>query len=423
MKVLIIGLNYAPEPIGIGPYTRDMATFLAQAGTQVSVVSAAPYYPHWRVAQGYSRFLYRHAVEEGVSVTRCPIYVPENPTGFRRIIHHLSFVFSALIPVMLNILFQRPDVVIAIAPSLMSAPLTRMAGRLSGARTWVHVQDFEVEAAFATGLVAQEGRAARLALAFQCWAFRGFDRYSSISPQMCAKLARLLPSSAQVLEVRNWADMSLVESNSDDRAYRAEWALDGKQIALYSGNVSRKQGIGIVVDAARKLKRRDDIRFVICGEGPEMIHLAEATRDLPNVLLKGLQPREQLGSLLSLASVHLLPQIEGAADLVLPSKLTNMLASGRPVIATARAETGLAWEIEGCGLAIPPGDADAFSAAVEAVMDSPAMRSGLGEVARQRARERWSKAAIMSAVQAELSALCMRDLPKTADTITDAAVS
>ncbi|WP_340268371.1 WcaI family glycosyltransferase [Sphingobium mellinum] len=423
MKVLIVGLNYAPEPIGIGPYTHDMATFLAEAGAHVSVVSATPYYPHWRVAQGYSRHFYRHAVEEGVTVTRCPIYVPENPTGLRRIFHHLSFMLSAVLPVLLNILFQRPDVVIAIAPSLMSAPLVRLAGWLSGARTWIHVQDFEVEAAFATGLVAQDGRAARIALAFQRWAFRGFDRYSSISPQMCAKLARLLPSTAQVLEVRNWADMSLVENQSNDAAYRTAWALDGKQVALYSGNVSRKQGIGIVVDAARKLRQRDDIRFVICGDGPEMIHLAEATRDLPNVLLKGLQPREQLGPLLSLASVHLLPQIEDAADLVLPSKLTNMLASGRPVIATARAETGLAWEIEGCGLATVPGDADAFSAAVETVLDSPAMRSGMGDVARQRARERWSKIAIMSAVQAELSALCIRDKPKPADAITDAAIN
>ncbi len=423
MNVLIVGLNYAPEPIGIGPYTRDMATFLAQSGTRVSVVSATPYYPYWQVARGYSRFLYRHAVEEGVTVTRCPLYVPENPTGLRRILHHLSFVFSAFIPVLLNVLFRRPDVVIAIAPSLMSAPLARLAGWLCGARTWVHVQDFEVEAAFATGLVAQDSRTARLALAFQRRAFCGFDRYSSISPQMCAKLAQLLPATVQVLEVRNWADMSLAESNPNDGSYRAAWDLDGKHVALYSGNVRRKQGIGIVVDAARRLKARDDVRFVICGDGPEMIHLAEATRDLPNVLLKGLQPREQLGALLSLASVHLLPQIEDAADLVLPSKLTNMLASGRPVIATAKADTGLAWEIEGCGLATPPGDAEAFSAAITTVLDSPAMRSGLGEVARQRARERWSKVAIMGAVQAELAALCVRDLPKPADAIPDAAIN
>ena len=423
MNVLIVGLNYAPEPIGIGPYTRDMATFLAQSGAQVSVVSAAPYYPYWKVAKGHNRFFHRHAVEEGVRVTRCPLYVPENPTGLRRIVHHISFVLSAFIPVLLNLMFRRPDVVIAITPSLMSAPLARLAGWLSGARTWVHVQDFEVEAAFATGLVAQDGRAARLALAFQRWAFRGFDRYSSISPQMCAKLARLLPSSAQVLEVRNWADMSLADANADDAGYRAAWGLEDKHVALYSGNVSRKQGIGIVVDAARRLSDRDDIRFVICGDGPEMIHLAEATRDLPNVLLKGLQPREQLGALLSLASVHLLPQIEDAADLVLPSKLTNMLASGRPVIATAKADTGLAWEVEGCGLATPPGNADAFSAAIATVLDSPVLRSGFGDMARQRARERWSKIAIMSAVEAELSALCLPDLPKPADVIPDPAVN
>ncbi|CAN5190993.1 WcaI family glycosyltransferase [soil metagenome] len=405
MKILIVGINYAPEPIGIGPYTRDFATFLAASGAEVSVVSASPYYPQWKILSGFSRFTYRSTLEDGVAITRCPIYVPANPTGLRRIIHHFSFVLSAFIPVLIRAMFGRPDVVVAIAPSLMSAPLARLAGRLVGARTWIHVQDFEVEAAFATGLVDRKSRVARFASAFQTWAMRGFDRYSSISPQMCAKLAGMLPASARVLEVRNWADPGMIEGERSDTYYRRAWNLHGKHVALYSGNVSRKQGIGIIMDAARKLRHREDLVFVVCGGGPEMKILVDDTKDLPNVRFEQLQPREHLPSLLALASVHLLPQIRDAADLVLPSKLTNMLASGRPVVVTASAGTGLAREAEGCGLVTPPGDVDAFASAIEAIIDAPDQRDGFGKAARRRAIDRWSKPAIMGAVKEELAEL------------------
>ncbi|HET8612497.1 MAG TPA: glycosyltransferase, partial [Sphingomonas sp.] len=114
---------------------------------------------------------------------------------------------------------------------------------------------------------------------------------------------------------------------------------------------------------------------------------------------------ERLGELLGLADVHLLPQIVGAADLVLPSKLTNMLASGRPVVATAAPGTGLADEVEGCGIVTPPGDAAAFAAAIERLIDDPGERARLGRAARTRAEERWSRAGVLGRFTADLDRL------------------
>jgi colanic acid biosynthesis glycosyl transferase WcaI len=103
-----------------------------------------------------------------------------------------------------------------------------------------------------------------------------------------------------------------------------------------------------------------------------------------------------------------MPQLATAADLLLPSKLTNMLASGRPVVATAASGTGLAHEVEGCGLVTPPGDAAAFAAAIERVLDNPEEARGFGRVARARAEDRWAKQPILDRAAARMALVLSR---------------
>ena len=140
-------------------------------------------------------------------------------------------------------------------------------------------------------------------------------------------------------ELRNWAS---IDGSASGEAYRREWGLEGRTVALYSGSIGRKQGAGLILDAARRLKNRADLAFVICGEGPDLAELKAAARDLPAVQFHPLQPAERLGELLALADLHLLPQIAAASDLVLPSKLTNMLASAPPGNRHRRARHGAA---------------------------------------------------------------------------------
>lgn len=187
--------------------------------------------------------------------------------------------------------------------------------------------------------------------------------------------------------------------------YRAEWRIERPFVALYSGNIAAKQGIQIVVEAARLLVARSDIQFVICGEGANRSTLIAAAADCDNILFQGIQPPDRLPDLLALATVHLLPQIAAAADLVLPSKLPNMLASGRPVIATARDGTGLAAEVRGCGIVTEPHDARAFADAIEQLIDDDVLRLKLGAAARERAATRWNKDIILADFERELRRL------------------
>ena len=219
---------------------------------------------------------------------------------------------------------------------------------------------------------------------------------------MCAKLVAKGVPPGRVFEMRNWADSRFAPDPAGAAAIRAEWGLGTRTVALYSGNVARKQGIEVLVEAARLLQHRDDIAFVICGEGPNRAELERLAAGLANVQLHDLQPAAKMGAMLTMADLHLLPQIAGAADLVLPSKLTNMLASGRPVIATTEPGTGLYAEVDGCGLITPPGDAAALAKAVTELAGDPAQRHALGQAAAQRAVERWSKPAIIAAALARL---------------------
>ncbi len=406
-RIAFIGLNYAPEPVGIGPFTAGMAEGLAQSGHAVQAIVGQPYYPQWRAHPGFGGWA--RSVERGVSLTRCPHYIPAKPSGWRRIAHLASFACAALVPALRAALApkaRRPQVFICIAPALMSVPVAWIAARIAGAKLWIHIQDFEVEAAFATGLI-EAGLFARIAAKVERRVLALADRISSISPQMCARLVAKGVPQVRVIEVRNWANAP--EPDPDQgAAYRREWALEGRKVALYSGNIANKQGIEIVVEAARLLAARPDIALIVCGEGPNRAQLEALADGMPNIQFHDLQPATRMGELLSLASVHLLPQIAGAADLVLPSKLANMLASARPVIATAEPGTGLYAEVTGCGVATPPGDAGALAGAIASLIDDPVRAAAFGQEGARRAAERWSQSAIVSQMSAEIARL-LRD--------------
>lgn len=408
MKLLILGLNYAPEPVGIGPYTAALAETMARRGHQVAVIAGRAYYPQWQRYPGQPRGWSRRE-ENGVSVRRCPHYIPASPSGARRIAHHLSFAASALLPAVREARRLRPDAVFTVAPSLLSVPVAWLAAKSCGAKLWTHVQDFEVEAAFATGLLQDSGALARVARSFENRLLALADRVSSISPQMCGRLAAKGLAPELIYELRNWADDSFVADPQRGAAYRREWNLGDRKVALYSGNIANKQGIEIVIEAARLLAERDDIAFVICGQGPNRARLEQLAAGLSCVRFHDLQPANRMGELLALAQVHLLPQIVGAADLVLPSKLTNMLASGRPVVATASPGTGLYAEVDGCGINTPPGDPAALAQAIAMLCDDPERSVQLGQSGRQRAVERWSREAILARFEASLAAMTSRE--------------
>lgn len=376
---------------------------LAKAGHQVRVVCGTPSYPYWKVHPAYGRFRFWRVIENGVRVIRLPHYVPAVPNGIRRLVHLGSFAVLAFVVLCALMVRRRPNAVVAIVPSTLAAIVARLCAKLFRLPFWVHVQDLEAEMAIATGQIGRSPWIIAVARAVQRLALRG-DRVSSISPAMCQHLADKQVSRHEIVEFRNWARPDVVPINRPS-PYRAEWEVERRFVALYSGNIAAKQGVEIIAQTARLLAHRRDLLFVVCGDGPRKRELAQSVADCDNIRLFDLQPAERLGDLLGLATVHLLPQMAGAADLVLPSKLPNMLASGRPVVATVAHETDLGRELRECGLIVPPHDADAFASAISRLLDDEHLRDTLGRNAQARAAERWSKQAILEQFERELCAV------------------
>lgn len=404
MKILIYGINYAPELAGIGKYSGEMAEWLAGRGSDVRVVTAPPYYPQWRVSEGYSAWRYRRELLKGVDVWRCPLWVPKRPSGVTRILHLASFAVSSF-PLVLAQFLWRPDVVVVVEPPLFCAPGAIVASRLFGGRAWLHVQDFEVDAAFELGILRSR-RMQGAVSAVERWLLRRFDRISTISERMLAGLEGKGVTNGRRVFFPNWVDTDRIYPVAGQNPYRHELRIGPKEVvALYSGNMGQKQGLESLIEAAGILAGRRPVRFVLSGQGAAYERLRREARGLPNVLWMPLQPEERLNELLNLADIHLLPQRADAADLVMPSKLTGIMASGRPVIATAREGTEVWSVVTGRGVTVPPGDPHAFAAAIGELAEDPARREHLGAEARRYAVNDLGKERILAGFEAELHRL------------------
>lgn len=404
MKLLIYGINFHPEITGIGKYTSEMAAWLVARGLEVRVVTAPPYYPAWRVGRGYRASRYLVETLSGARVFRTPLWVPLEPRGLKRMVHLASFALSSF-PVMLRNGFWRPDVVWTVEPAVFCAPTAWAVARLSGAQAWLHVQDYEVDAAFDLGLL-KGNRVRKVVGVCERWLMRRFDRVSTISQRMLERAQLKGVEADRLVLFRNWVDLASAAAPEGENPLRGELGIRSEAVvALYSGNMGNKQGLEILAEAAVRLRDHTELLFVFCGNGSGRGDLVARCDGLPNVRFLDLQPIERLGALLAMADIHLLPQRADAADLVMPSKLTGMLASGRPVVATASPGTELASVVAGRGVLVPPADADAFAGAVLRLADNPAMREELGAQGRQYAETYLDRDAVLSAFEAELTTL------------------
>lgn len=417
-RILIIGINYAPESIGAGKYTSEMAAWLAAKGHVVRVVTAPPYYPAWRVAVGYRRWWWSREIIEGVEVVRCPLWVPAKPRGLSRIVHLVSFGISSLPPLIGSKAFQ-PHLVINIAPSLTSAPGALLAAKLSKAQSWLHVQDFELDAALDMGIV-EAGPARQLAIGAERLIMRAFSRVSTISEKMLKRLVAKGVDADACVFLPNWADIDSIRPLDTPSPYRAELGIpDDALVALYSGNMGLKQGLELLGEIAHATADEATLHYVFAGQGPGREALQESCRGLSNVHFLDLQPIERLNDWLGLADIHLLPQRADVADLVMPSKLTGMLASGRPVVATAMLGTGVANALQTSGISVPPGSSAGMVQALLSLASAPETRRKMGQAARMQAESSLARDAILGRLNCEIQLLLAHGAPGKFSTDTD----
>lgn len=408
LNVLVYGVNFWPELTGVGKYSGEMCQWLAAHGHTIEVVTAPPYYPAWRVSAGYQSCTYQAeswASAGRVRITRCPLWVPRQVNTLSRLLHLLSFALSS-IPALWAGLRRRPDILMVIVPTLFVAPAALALARWFRIPIWLHVQDFEVDAMFGLGLGGSQKWLRKTALAVESRLLRSFDMASSITARMVSRLVVKGARPSRCVLFPNWVDLTAVFPMSGSNAFRVQLGFgDNDILVLYAGNMGEKQGLEILVDAARILQGQRQIRFVFAGDGVARQRLRRATDGLRGILWLPLQPMEQLNDLLNAADIHVLPQRADAADMVMPSKLSGMLASGRATVGTAAGDTQLGQVLDAAGQRIDPGDVAALAAALLSLANNPAQRQVLGQRARAFAERHLAADSIMTDFESRLMAL------------------
>lgn len=402
MKILVYGINYSPELTGIGKYSGEMARWLAAQGHEVRVVTAPPYYPDWKVWQGFSSWSFSKRQEDGVTVIRCPLYVPPKPSALKRMLHLASFSLSSSLAVLAQLRWK-PQLVILVVPTLFCAPQALLLAKLAGAKSVLHIQDYEVDALFGLG-IAKGGALKRFAFAAERAILRAFDRVSTISGGMLQRAREKGVEPDRLRFFPNWSETARFQDVPRSPALLERLGIEqGKRVLLYSGNIGEKQGLETVIEAAERLRERSDLLFLIVGEGAGKARLLELVqrKGLRNVLFAPLQPYEDLPALLASADCHLVIQKRGAADAVLPSKLTNILAVGGNAVITADPDTSLGLlccEYQGIAALVEPESVDALLEGIERTLAMPARNA----IATGYAREFLDKDRILARFVAEV---------------------
>jgi colanic acid biosynthesis glycosyl transferase WcaI len=302
-RLLLIGGNFHPEPIGIGKYNGEMIDFLAKQGYQCSVITSYPYYPDWKIQEPYSKYCYWYKRElkdtgygksSAIEIFRCPQYVPSKPTGKRRILLDISFCITASIKVT-QLLFQKKyDVVIAVAPCFQVGLIAILYKKFKGAKFLYHIQDLQIDAARELKMIRSQ-MMINILLKIEKYILKKADTVSSISPAMIKKIKQKFER--DIVFFPNWVNTSLFYPLQEKDKLKEEFSFNASdKIVLYSGAIGEKQGLEAIIDAAEGLGYISELKFIICGMGPykEKLEQLKEKRNLKNLVFLPLQPTEKL---------------------------------------------------------------------------------------------------------------------------------
>ena len=357
MRVIVWGINYAPEITGIAPHNVALCEFLQRYGHDVEMVTTFAYYPAWRKRPEDRHLLCRTDRINDVPVHRCWHFVPRRVFAWKRIVHEATFV---LISTMRILLLPRPDVYVVVSPPLLLGTAGWVVATLKRAPFIFHVQDLQPDAAVGLGML-RTGLFTRALYWLEAFAYKHATRVSGISGEIVdAFRGKGVPDRKLIL----FPNAVVLPADTDIPVrgkFRAKhhFAADDF-LAVYAGNLGVKQGLDILLDAADLLGAGKKIRIVIAGDGAAREELEKEIRDRNNMSMLPLQYGTDYKELLVDADISLITQQGGSGNAFFPSKLLITLAYSCPVVTVADEESALARAVANgqCGKNILPGHAE-----------------------------------------------------------------
>jgi glycosyltransferase involved in cell wall biosynthesis len=372
MRVTFLTHYYPPEVGAPQARISTLARLLAERGVSVTVHTGFPHYPDGRVKRPYRVRPYRVERDGPVRVVRSAVYPAPNRGFGRRLAGHLSFAASALLSARVA---GGADVVVGETPPLFTAAATIPYARLVGAAAVLNVADRWPASAVALGAL-RSPPAIRAAERLERACYRHTAAITVPTEGLAADLGRLREASGKVARVGPAVDTDRFQPLPGREA-------DGPLRLLYAGTIGLAQGVDTLVEAARMAG--PEVEVAIAGDGAEAARLREGLRRDPtaNVRLLGAVRHEHVPALYrDVDAAAVLLRDRPVFESALPTKLLEAMAAGRPVLLSARGESGRVVEAAGAGVVVPPGDAAALADAMRRLRaDRPAL-GALGAAGR-----------------------------------------
>lgn len=312
---------------------------------------------------------------------------------------------------------RRGDAVLVVTTPPPLPFLTAAACALRGARAVLLVHDVYPETLVAAGMIAADGLPAR-ALSWLTGRMYGrMTRICALGRDMRTLILGKMPRRRHppVDILTNWAaEEVLTPMPRATNPLLAELGLTDRFVVQYAGNMGPLHAIEDLVEAARRLAgQAPDVHFLFIGSGGKRrwLEATVAREALPNVTVLAPRPRSDQQVFLNACDIAITAFVPGMFGAGVPSRLYNILASGKPIVAAVDPQSELALVVkeERVGWIARPGDVDGIVAAVLEARQDRERLAEMGARGRAAAAGRYSYASVMSGYRALFASLLAAD--------------
>lgn len=388
MKIYFINRFFYPDHSATSQLLSDLAFFLAEQGAEVVVVTSRQIYD-----DPTSRLPSRETIQ-GVEVRRIWTTGFGRSTILGRLADYLTFYTSALCRLALDL--SSGDCVVAETDPPMISLVAALSVKLRGGWliNWCH--DLFPEVAARLGVAMAKGWAGTVLRALRNYSLRAARTNVVLGERMKSCLLRQGIDPDRIRVIHNWSDGDKIKPlPRGENPLRDTWELGRRFVVGYSGNLGRAHEFATILEAATRLRRRDDVVFVFIGGGTKLHELKQQAHDrgLNNIVFKPYQPEDALRWSLNLPDLHLVsldPSLEG---LIVPSKFYGIAAAGRPTlfIGDPDGEIPQILREENCGRTCAVGDVDGVQEVIEDLASNPELCTQLGINARNAFDRRFER--------------------------------
>jgi len=368
MHILFLTHYFPPEVNAPATRTYEHAVRWVRAGHRVTVVTCNPNCPTGVLYPGYrNRLLPQREVLDGIEVVRVWTYLAPNAGTVRRTLNYLSYMVSASVAALR---VSRPDVVVATSPQFFCGWAGVIVSRLRRLPFVLEIRDIWPESIETVGAIRFRP-VLRFLQYLERRMYLAADHIVTVGEGYKRKILEKVNIPDRISVIPNGVALEKFLPRPPDPDLRAKWQGDGKFVCAYVGTIGLAHGLDVVLDAAELLRQqgRDDVVFWLVGEGARKAELqAEAQRRGLDgrVVFTGALPKEEMPRVLASADaclVHL--RRTELFETVIPSKIFEMMAMGKPIIMGVRGDALQIVEESGAGVPMEPEDPVSLLGCVE----------------------------------------------------------